>query len=218
MVRKIIIALGVPVAAVALYAAYLVASVSVPPEAIDASVTRSGPSLDAAMRLPVAQAYNGHFLSQSNSSLCGPASLANVLRSLGKPTTGEADILAGSGLCWTGFCVMGLTLDELATIARARTDRSVAVLRDLTDDDFREHLRRANDPARRYVINFQRKTIFGAGAGHFSPIGGYLEQEDLVLVLDVNPAFQPWLIERSRLFAATDTLDGDKKRGLLLIE
>jgi hypothetical protein len=45
-----------------------------------------------------------------------------------------------------------------------------------------------------------------------------LEAEDLVLVLDVNDKFQPWLIERSRLFAAVDTLDGDKKRGLLLIE
>jgi hypothetical protein len=30
--------------------------------------------------------------------------------------------------------------------------------------------------------------------------------------------FKPWLVERSRLFAAVDTLDGGKKRGLLLIE
>jgi hypothetical protein len=27
-----------------------------------------------------------------------------------------------------------------------------------------------------------------------------------------------WLVERTRLFAAVNTLDGDKKRGLLLIE
>jgi hypothetical protein len=37
-------------------------------------------------------------------------------------------------------------------------------------------------------------------------------------VLDVNRNFQPWLIERSRLYAAIDTMDGDKKRGMLLIE
>jgi hypothetical protein len=37
-------------------------------------------------------------------------------------------------------------------------------------------------------------------------------------VLDVNPDYQPWLVERTRLFAAVNTLDGDKKRGLLLIE
>jgi hypothetical protein len=60
--------------------------------------------------------------------------------------------------------------------------------------------------------------IFGDGVGHHSPIGGYLEAEDLVLVLDVNKKFQPWLVESTRLFSAMNTLDGDKKRGLLLIE
>jgi len=36
--------------------------------------------------------------------------------------------------------------------------------------------------------------------------------------VSVNRDFQPWLVERSRLFSAIDMLDGDKKRGLLLIE
>jgi hypothetical protein len=70
----------------------------------------------------------------------------------------------------------------------------------------------------RYIVNFTRQQIFGAGVGHFSPIGGYLEAEDLVFVLDVNSDFQPWLVERKRLFDAVNTLDGTKKRGLLLIE
>ncbi len=60
--------------------------------------------------------------------------------------------------------------------------------------------------------------IFGAGAGHHSPIGGYLENEDLVFVLDVNRDYRPWLVERARLFNAMNTWDGDKKRGMLLIE
>ena len=77
---------------------------------------------------------------------------------------------------------------------------------------------RSNDLGRRYIVNFNREKIFGAGVGHHSPIGGYLEPEDLVFVLDVNPAYQPWLVERRRLFDAVNTLDGDKKRGLLLIE
>jgi hypothetical protein len=50
------------------------------------------------------------------------------------------------------------------------------------------------------------------------PSGWYLEAEDLVFVLDVNHDYQPWLVERARLFAAMDTWDGKKKRGLLLIE
>jgi hypothetical protein len=67
-------------------------------------------------------------------------------------------------------------------------------------------------------VNFSRKPIFGAGVGHFSPIGGYLEAEDLVFVLDVNSDYRPWLIQRKRLFEAVNTFDGDRKRGLLLIE
>jgi len=113
---------------------------------------------------------------------------------------------------------MGLTLDQLSEVARAHTKHKVTVLRDLTADEFREHLRRSNDPTRRYVANFSRQPIFGAGGGHHSPIGGYLEAEDLVFVLDVNAEFQPWLVERERLYRAIDTLDGAQKRGLLLIE
>ena len=79
-------------------------------------------------------------------------------------------------------------------------------------------IRRSNDPGRRYIVNFSRERIFGAGVGHFSPIGGYLEAEDLVFVLDVNSGYQPWLIARTRLFDAVNTFDGNKKRGLLLIE
>jgi hypothetical protein len=127
-------------------------------------------------------------------------------------------VLAGTGRCWTGICNLGLTLDELAETARANTNRKITVLRDFSEEQFREHLRRSNDPGRRYVVNFSRAQIFGAGVGHHSPIGGYLEAEDLVFVLDVNSDYQPWLVERTRLVAAVNTLDGDRKRGLLLIE
>jgi hypothetical protein len=54
--------------------------------------------------------------------------------------------------------------------------------------------------------------------GHHSPIGRYLENEDLVFILDVNSDYKPWLVERIRLFAAVNTFDGEKKRELLLIE
>ena len=106
----------------------------------------------------------------------------------------------------------------MAEVARTHTKRKVTILRDLTLEEFRDHMRKANDPARRYLVNFDRKPIFAAGAGHHSPIGGYLEAQDLVFVLDVNEDFGPWLIETPRLYAAMNTMDGDKKRGLLLIE
>lgn len=187
-------------------------------DAIERSVTRAPALMEQAWRLPVAATFNGTITWQSNASLCGPASLANIFRSLAEPAASEDQVLDGTGMCWTGFCIIGLTLDELASLARLKTKRKVTVLRGLTAEEFRDHLRRSNDPHYRYVVNFDRAPIFGAGAGHHSPIGGYLEDKDLVLVLDVNQNFRPWLIERERLYAAIDTQDGDRKRGLLLIE
>ncbi len=190
----------------------------VSPDAIRTSVTRADSLINEAWSLPVAATFKREVRWQSNPSMCGPASVANIRRSMTASDASESSVLKGTGLCWSGFCWMGLTLDELATVAQNTTGRSVSVLRDLTPEHFKEHLRRSNDTGRRYIINFNRAVIFGAGAGHHSPIGGYLEAEDLVFVLDVNRDYQPWLVERSRLFAAMDTFDGERKRGLLLIE
>jgi hypothetical protein len=211
--------IGIVVAAGLLGAGALVVGQSkVPPQAIASSVTRTPELVQRAWRLPVAATFNRQIIFQSNGSRCGPAAVANAYRSLAEAPITEGKVLAGTGRCWTGVCIFGLTLDELADVARANTSRKITVLRDLTEEQFREHLRRSNDPTRRYIVNFSRERIFGAGVGHHSPIGGYLEAEDLVFILDVNPDYQPWLVERTRLFAAVNTLDGDKKRGLLLIE
>ncbi len=198
--------------------ALVVGQAKVSPQAIASSVTRTSELVGRAWRLPVAATFNRQLTWQSNGSRCGPVAVANAYRSLGEAASTESKVLAGTGRCWTGVCVLGLTLDELADVARANTSRKITLLRDLSEEQFREHLRRSNDPGRRYIVNFSRKRIFGAGAGHHSPIGGYLEAEDLVFILDVNPDYQPWLIERERLFDAVNTLDGDRKRGLLLIE
>ncbi len=213
-----IIAAVVVVLAACGSAPFLLRPPKVPAAAIQSSVTRTPALIDRAWALPAAAAYQHEVLWQSNGSLCGPTSLANLFRSLGESATSVPLVLAGTGMCSTGVCIMGLTLDQLADIARDHTHRKVTVLRDLTLESFREHMRLSNDPNRRYVVNFTRRPIFGAGGGHHSPVGGYLEAEDLVFVLDVNEDFKPWLVESSRLYAAVSTLDGGKKRGLLLIE
>jgi Phytochelatin synthase len=214
LVLSVVAAIGLLAGAAFLF----VAPTRVSQDAIQSSVTRTPELIDSAWTLPVAATFNTDVTWQSNGSRCGPASVANALRSLGEEETTEAEVLDGTGMCWTGFCIIGLTLDELADVARTKTRRKVSVLRNLTADEFHEHMKHANDPGRRYIINFTREKIFGAGSGHHSPIGGYLEAEDLVFVLDVNEDYRPWLVERERLFSAMDTLDGDKKRGLLLIE
>ncbi len=177
--------------------------------------------LASAWALPVARAYeDGVVTFQPNGSICGPTSVANVLHSYGEKAATPATVLAGTGRCPLGFCMGGLTLDELAQVARKSTHRSVTVLRDLSLDDFRSHLARANDPTRRYIINFDRGPLFRKPGGHHSPLVGYLSERDLVLVLDVNETFKPWLVDADRLYQAMSTVDPgtSETRGLLLIE
>ena len=176
--------------------------------------------LKNAWALPVAGAYQSDIEFQRNGSVCGPTSLADVLHSL-KRTGNQESVLQGSGFSTVmGYLPQGLTLDQLADIARQKLQRKVTVLRDLDLAAFREQLSHVNDPARRYVINFSRGPLFGTGGGHHSPIAAYLSQEDLVLVLDVNQKYGPWLVKSDRLYEAMNTVDAtaQKKRGLLLIE
>lgn len=175
--------------------------------------------LGRAWALPVARTYERRLDWQSNGSTCGAASLANLTRSLGV-TVAEGEVLSRNGICRTGICFGGVTLDELAEMARTVTGRRVTVVRDLTWDAFRAMLPELNDPSRRFVANFHRGPLFGRGGGHHSPLGGWLEADDRVLVLDVNQEYQPWLVEPRRLFEAMDTVDGstDEKRGLLVVE
>ena len=176
--------------------------------------------LKKAWALPVAAAYQADIDFQKNGSVCGPTSLVNVLHSL-RQSGNQDSVLQGTGFSTVmGYLPEGLTLDQLADIARKKLQRKVTVLRDLDLAAFREQLTHVNDPARRYVINFSRGPLFGTGGGHHSPIAAYLNQEDLVLVLDVNKKYGPWLVKPDRLYEAMNTVDAtaQKKRGLLLIE
>jgi hypothetical protein len=177
--------------------------------------------LQRAWQLPVASKYmSPGMVFQPNPSFCGPTSVANVLRSLGTAQATPESALEGTGKCSLGLCWGGLTLDELAEVVRGKVPGQVQVLRGLSLEEFREHLRHANAPERRYIINFDRGPLFGKVGGHHSPIAGYLEQEDLVLVLDVNENYRPWLVPTERLYQAMVTVDGSSglQRGLLLIE
>lgn len=177
--------------------------------------------LAQAMTLPVAATYvKGGLEYQRNGSFCGPTTAVDVDHSLGVPAD-QAHILDGSDVHATlGLVWGGLTLDQEAELLRKKTGRRVTVLRDLSLEQFRQELLHANDPARRYTVNFTRGPLFGRGGGHHSPIGGYLPDRDLVLVLDVNRKYQPWLVSSARLYRAVDTVDKSthKKRGLLRIE
>lgn len=186
----------------------------------DAPSYQDSTLLARAWALPVAALYHDRgYEYQTNPSFCGPASAANLLRSQGMAAT-QRTVLAGSDVRPVfGLLVGGLTLDEEAQVLRA-AGQSVTVLRDLTLDEFRAQVTRANDTSVRYIINFHRGPLWGSGHGHFSPILGYLAAEDLVFVGDVNAEFQPFLVPTARLYEAMNTIDsdGNLKRGLLLVE
>jgi hypothetical protein len=226
-IRKVLLAIGVVVALL------LGAMVIVPPllfgDGVDYSKAvsiKTAPEyqdaalLEKAWALPVAQLYKPGIAFQANGSLCGPTSVVNVMRSLG--TKAEQDsVLEGTGTKTTfGMVVGGMTLDQLAEIARKKSGKKVTAFHDLDLASFRAQLARANDPAVRLILNFHRGPIFGTGGGHHSPIAGYLAAEDLALVLDVNEKYKPWLVKSERLYEAMNTVDKGAgiKRGLLVIE
>lgn len=224
MTRRRIVLLAVMLVAAALAFFVLRATVFTPrydvPSIANAPPYKDAALLERAWSLPVAATFDRRVVSQTNASVCGPASVANILRSLGAAGGTQEAVIENSGKCGSGHCFMGLTLDELAEVAQKKTSKKVTVVRDITIDELRAHLRRTNDPSRRYLVNFHRGLLFGRGHGHHSPIAGYLEAEDLALVLDVNGEFGPWLVTTERLFRAMDSIDGSsgKKRGLLVFE
>jgi hypothetical protein len=169
--------------------------------------------LEKAWDLPVAKLYSP-LVSQGFRSLCGPTSVANVLRSMQAPT-GKNPL--------PGFGFRAMSLDQLVheSAGVVPSGWQVRAVRPRTVDELRVELRASNDERRRYVANFTRFSLFGGGGGHHSPLGGFLEKEDLALVLDVNSGFGPWLVSAERLFDAMNTIadwSTGKTRGLARFE
>ena len=153
-------------------------------------------------------------LSQSFTSICGPTSVANVLRSMGLPS--RRNPLRGIGL-------RAMSLDQVARESAEKVPAGwvVQALRPRTVEELRAELRTSNEPHRRYVANFSRRPLFGRGGGHHSPLGGYLAAEDLAFVLDVNAGYGPWLVDTAALFEAINTIadwSTGQTRGLVRFE
>lgn len=102
-------------------------------------------------------------------------------------------------------------------------------------DAFLKALIKSNQPQNyRVAVNFLRSSLFGFPTptwlpgswllallgGHFSPVLGYLEEENLVAIFDVNKKYGFYLVEARRLFASVNTFDfmNGTTRGLILTE
>ena len=183
-------------------------------ESIRSSSTYQRPDLlEKAWALPVATLYRP-LQSQGFTSICGPTSVANVLRSVG--AAAGRNPLRGLG-------VRPMSLDQLVREGASVMPPGweVRAVRPRTAEELRAELRASNDVRRRYVANFARGPLFGGGPGHHSPVGGYLEDEDLAFVLDVNSSYGPWLVGTDRFFEAMNTTadwSTGKTRGLARFE
>jgi hypothetical protein len=191
------------------------------PERFHAEVQTAGPALEEALAAAPASAYLPAFEFQQSRATCGPASLRNALTSLGRPVESERALFGDAGWSWWKALATGMTLDELAALARANASGrlKVEVERSATLDAFRTALGAVDRPHTRLIVNFDRAPLFGAAVGHFSPVGGYDPETGLVMLLDVTEGYGFSLVPDRLLFAATRAPDpvAGEPRGLLRI-
>lgn len=181
-------------------------------------IFRDPAMMKLAWEMPVASRYRRAFEFQHNQSVCGPTSIADVLRSVGRPLTQEQVLTGSPKRPWFGYLLGGLTLDQVGDLLARRSGQRVVVLRNLNLDRFRGRMVLLNDPRHRVIANFHRGPLFGRGHGHFSPLLAYLPRQDLVLVGDVNPSFRPFLVDTARLWKAVNTTDPETRRSRGLVD
>lgn len=190
------------------------------PALFSTEVVLEGDELRAALSSPVAGMYMPYFRLQEAWSSCAPASVRNVLASLGRHVEDESDLFVDDWIGQARMLVMGMPLEQAATLFPGQAVEDVTVLRDMDYATFLEHMERSNDPGWRYIVNFDRKPLFGVSIGHFSPLGGYDAVSGKVLLLDVTPGYGMSIAPAALLFAAMNTPDSQTglNRGLIAVK
>jgi glutathione gamma-glutamylcysteinyltransferase len=116
----------------------------------------------------------------------------------------------------------GLDLDEVACLARCN-GAAVDLFRAETSDlpAWRASLATAARGEGVVIASYDRAGLDQTGSGHFSPIGGYHLERDLVLVLDVARfKYPPHWISAERLWQAMHAIDPEtgKSRGWIALQ
>ncbi|KAF9428275.1 hypothetical protein BGZ94_002906 [Podila epigama] len=135
----------------------------------------------------------GNFTTQSEPAYCGPSSLAMVLNSL------EVDPQRQWKGAWRWYSdelleccapaeqvkAKGITFNQFACLSKCHCDVQVRRANQVSLEQFKRDLEMvcSRDDIH-MVVSFSRKALGQTGDGHFSPIGGYVPEAGMVLVLD----------------------------------
>mmetsp|Transcript_5967 Transcript_5967/g.15356 ORF Transcript_5967/g.15356 Transcript_5967/m.15356 type:complete len:473 (+) Transcript_5967:117-1535(+) len=170
------------------------------------------------------------FTTQAEPAYCGLTSLSMVLNAL------DVDPRRKWKGVWRWYderlldcCVSldvarqsGITMSELVCLAKCQgVGVDTHTFGTFTLDQFREMLKRACSQDKSFIIaSYSRKVLNQTGDGHFSPIGGYFQEKDLVLLLDVARfKYPPHWVKTAVLYEAMSRPDSDcgKPRGFVVL-
>lgn len=159
-----------------------------------------------------------NFASQSDVSMCGPASLAMVLNALKldpmrtwrRPWRWWSDEMFAC--CDGSLEVMkrsGVTLEFFDRIAKKQKGISVDTRGPGSLEEFRNTLKQiAKESDCHVIVSFGRESLGQTGIGHFSPVAAVHEAKDLVLVLDVARfKYPPYWVKIEELHRAMQGVD-----------
>ncbi|KAF4140087.1 Phytochelatin synthase [Phytophthora infestans] len=128
--------------------------------------------------------------------------------------------------CCTSLSVAkerGISMSEFICLARCNgvLTEDYRATSDFTLEQFREIVKRSCATSSEIVVlNYSRKVLMQTGDGHFSPIGGYHAERDMVLLMDVARfKYPPHWVKLSRVFKAMSLVVKamNKPRGLVIL-
>nr|CCA21228.1 glutathione gammaglutamylcysteinyltransferase putati [Albugo laibachii Nc14] len=172
------------------------------------------------------------FITQAEPAFCGLATLAMCLNALqidpGRLWKGTWRWYSEELFdCCTSLSVArekGISLSEFLCLAKCHgvQTEEYRASKALKLEEFRSLVKRCcSDSSEIMVLNYSRVVLGQTGGGHFSPIGGYHADQDMVLLLDVARfKYPPHWVKLSLIFEAMQQIDKSigLPRGLVILK
>ncbi|KAL3134941.1 Glutathione gamma-glutamylcysteinyltransferase 1 [Trebouxia sp. C0010 RCD-2024] len=116
----------------------------------------------------------------------------------------------------------GIVLDQAACLARCNgAQAEMCRYGDFTEDSFRSTVQHVCCSEQQHlIVSYSRKEFLQTGDGHFSPVGGYHAESDMVLILDTARfKYPPHWVPLKGLYQAMAHVDSatSQPRGFLKI-